>query len=118
MYANANGITGKMQSLSEAAKTHNSHVITITETKTKGEPPRLEGYHWISKNRKEKQGGGVAIAIRTDMEKHVTRVDSLEDQDQEILWIEVMAGQNRTYIGTYYGPQENATIEYIEKEYS
>ena len=63
LYANANGITGKMDSLKTAAKLHNAHIITITETKTSGSPPQLDGYTWISKSRTGRLGGGVAVAI-------------------------------------------------------
>ena len=63
-----------------AARTHNSHTITITETKVQGDMPKLEGYEWLSKNRTGKEGG-VAIAVRNDLTNNAVRVDNLEDQD-------------------------------------
>ena len=57
MYANANRITGKMGSLQTATRTHNSHIITITETKVQGGMLKLEGYEWISMNRTGTEGG-------------------------------------------------------------
>ena len=65
LYANANGILGKIGSLQVVANLTNSHEITLTETKST--PPNLEGYApWITKNRKGKTGG-VAIATRQDI---------------------------------------------------
>ena len=118
MYANANGITGKIDSLKTAAKTHNSHIITITETKIQGDIPKLEGYEWISKNRTRKEGGGIAIAVRNDLTNNVTRVDDLEDQDQEVIWVEIRSGPQKQFIGVHYGTQENSPIEETEREYS
>ena len=118
MYANANGITGKIDSLKTAAKTHNSHILTITETKIQGDMPKLEGYEWISKNRTGKEGGGIAIAVRNDLTNNVTRVDDLEDQNQEVIWVEIRSGPQKQFIGVYYGTQENSPIEETEREYS
>ena len=118
LYANANGISGKMDSLKTAAKMQNAHIITITETKTTGSPPQLDGYTWISKGRTGRLGGGVAMAIRNDIEKNVTQILDLEDQNQEILWTQVKHGNQKTFIGTYYGPQESANREDVETEYS
>ena len=95
MYANANGITGKIDSLKTAARTHNSHIITITETKIQGDMPKLEGYEWISKNRTRKEGGSIAIAVRNDLTNNATRVDDLEDQDQEVIWVEIRSGPQK-----------------------
>jgi hypothetical protein len=50
MYVNANGITGKKDSLTTALKAHNTDIATIVETKLAGEPPNIEGYRWITKN--------------------------------------------------------------------
>ena len=118
MYANANGITGKIDNLKTAAKTHNSHVIAITETKIQGDMPKLEGYEWISKNRTGKEGGGIAIAVRNDLTNNATLVDDLEDQDQEVIWVEIRSGPPKQFIGVYYGTQENSPIEETEREYS
>ena len=63
-------------------------------------------------------GGGVAIAVRQDIEKNVTQVQDLEDQEQEIVWAQINQGTRKTFIGVYYGPQETANNEDVEKEYS
>ena len=46
------------------------------------------------------------------------KVTDIEDQDQEIIWTEIKQGRQITYIGTYYGPQENTPIEEVDREIS
>ncbi len=60
----------------------------------------------------------MAILIDENLQNKTSRIEYLEDQDQEIIWIEIKQGTNKTYIGTYYGPQENAPPEAIEREIS
>ena len=117
LYANTNGILGKIRSLQVVANLTNSHVITLTETKST--PPNLEGYApWITKNRKGKTGG-VAIATRQDITNNTQVVDDLEDHDQEILWIQSNKSKHKKmFIGVYYGKQEDEAIEVVEREFS
>ena len=42
-------------------------------------------------------GGGVAIAVRQDIEKNVTQVQDLEDQEQEIVWAQINQGTRKTF---------------------
>ena len=118
LYTNANGILGKIRSLQVVANLTNSHVITLTETKST--PPNLEGYApWITKNRKGKTGGGVAIATRQDIANNTQVVDDLEDHDQDILWIQINKSKHKKmFIGVYYGKQEDEAIEVVEREFS
>ena len=111
LYANANGILGKIRSLQAVANLTNSHVITLTET-------NLEGYTpWIAKNRKGKTGG-VVIATRQDIANNTQVADDLEDHDQEILWIQInQSKHNKMFIGVYYGKQEDEAIEVVEREF-
>ena len=117
LYANANGISGKIQSLQSAAETHGSHIITITETKCK--PPRLKGYSkWIERPRKGKGGGGVAIAVRADLERKTQKIDDLEDDDQDVLWAQInLTRTKKLHVGVYYGKQETETTENVEREF-
>ena len=60
--------------------THSSHIITIAETK--GKPPRINGYsEWYKRNRSGRGGGGVAIAVREDIENKCQLVEDLEDHN-------------------------------------
>ena len=116
MYANANGITGKKPSLSSAIRTHNSDIIAIVETKLIEHPPKLEGYTWITKNRKGRKGGGIAFAYKDELDNVISEKE--EQDDIELLWVEIKTGKNKTFIGTYYGQQEgtpNQTQEEMDK---
>ena len=117
MYVNANGITGKMPSLTSAAIANDSHIVAVTETKTNTAPPALEGYTWEWKNRKG-EGGGVAIAIRDDLRPSARPVQNIETEDQEIVWIEIQMNNTKLHIGVYYGKQEGTPVEIIEREYA
>ena len=117
LYTNPNGITGKTASLASAAAANDSHIITLAETKLGPQPPRIEGYQWINKNRIT-NGGGVAILLRTDVAHMCKEVTDLEDHDQEICWIEVKATKRPTYIGIFYRPQEKVGKEEAARQYS
>lgn len=106
-------------SLQAAVDTHNSDIVAITEIKSP--PPSLEGYApWIVKLRPDKAGGGVAITTKKELEQNTEKVDDLEDNNnQEILWIQVGTNKKKkVYIGVYYGKQESAPAEEIEREMS
>ena len=61
LYANANGIRGKMKSIHTSINIQNSDIIIICETK--GKPPKMENHIWYEKTRTGNNGGGIAIAI-------------------------------------------------------
>ena len=118
MYANANGICSKTNSLTQITKTAKPHIFAITETKIEGKPPIIEDYEWITKDREGRKGGGVALLIRKDIINNTIKIDNLEDHDMEILWIKIKSKNNNIAIGTYYGPQENAPREEIRRQYA
>jgi hypothetical protein len=92
-------------------------IMMITETK--GQPPYTEGYTWYSKNRLHRKGGGIAIGIRNELAKFVKEEKNIEDQDQEVIWLELnIPGNEKHYMGCFYGPQENSPVEEIERQYS
>jgi hypothetical protein len=87
LYANANGIGDKMNSIQSAAELYGAHIIAITETKQI--PPKVPGFgKWIEKQRRNRAGGEIAIAVRQEIANIVTKVDDLGEGDQEIVWIE------------------------------
>ncbi len=118
MYANANGIGDKAASVESVAVLEDADVIAITETKQI--PPKIPGYmKWVSKERKNQQGGGVAITVKEDLSKAVNRVVDFDESEIEVVWIEVtISNVNKLYIGTYYGKQEKAPAEEVENEMS
>ena len=117
LYANINGVKGKIKSLETAVKASNCDIVMITETK--GRPPQMEGFKWYHKERISTTGGGVAIGIRDEIAKYTGEIKDMEDQNQEIIWIESqIPGNSKLYLGCYYGPQEREKREEVERQYS
>ena len=71
---------------------------------------------WIHKQRTSKEGGWVAIVVKAEIAPKTTKVENIEDHDQEITWIEYKPTNNKIYIGTYYGKKEKGPREVIERE--
>ena len=117
MYTNPNGALGKIKSIETAAHTANAHFVTLSETNFGKTPLPITGYSWYNKPRKE-GGGGVAIAVRDDIHPHTNRVQNLEDQSQEIIWVELSGSNKRVYVGCYYGKQESHNVEEVKREFS
>ena len=117
IYTNANGITGKINSLQATINENDCNICCITETKLKGLPPILENHTWETRNRTNKQGGGVATIISKNLTKCTKRIENLEHADMEIMWIEVKTcSKDKIHIGTYYGKQENTQADTVERE--
>ena len=73
---------------------------------------------WINKPRNNRNGGGVAILIRNDILPITQRVENLEDQEQEIIWVKIDNGKKKVYVGIFYGPQEKCSNEEAERQYA
>jgi hypothetical protein len=92
-----------MNSLLSALESCEAHFATITETKLESDPPFLEGYTWLKKNRNIKQGGGVAIAIRNDILSQVRIIDKVEPDDDTKYYgwqLETGIGKNQSTLKT------------------
>merc|ERR1712237_119561 len=63
LYANPMGITGKIDSLITVAKSSNTHIIALAETKLGHTTPAVPGYSWYNKPNKP-GSGGVALLVR------------------------------------------------------
>lgn len=100
-----------------AAKSTDAHIIALTETKLGKITPNTPGYSWVNGPRDPK-GGGVALLIRDDISHMINKPPDLEDQDQEIKWIELKCPNNNIFIGVYYGPQEKVSEEEVERQFS
>ena len=118
VYANANGISGKYKSLKEVLETYDAHIATIVETKLDTIPPLIEGYKWITRNRTNRPGGGVAVIVREDILHQTRTIADLEDHDQEVVWIAIKLKNSKIAIGALYGIQESATREEAERQFS
>ena len=116
LYCNINGARGKIRSLADVMKAEETDIVMLTETK--GRPPALEGFTWYSKERKNGKGGGVAIAIKNSLTNHVGQPDVIESEELEICWIELnLPGNNKIFIGCYYGLQEKAEVESVTAQF-
>ena len=120
LYANTNGVLGKIDSLITAARTTEAHIICLAETKLGQTPPDIPKYTWKSNHyrKTETGGGGVGILVREDIKHLIEPVDEeLENHDQEIAWVKLKQRTN-IYIGIFYGPQEKCSNEEAQRQYS
>ena len=84
-------------------------------TETKGQPPAIEGFTWMAKNREKGKGGGVAIGTRNKAGFQVCERKIKGCEKPETVWIDIK-GNRETVIqmGCFYGPQENKRKEDVE----
>jgi len=107
-----------MKSLKNTIEICKANLIAVVETKAK--PPNMEGYiNWHAKNRKNNQGGGVAITITEEFKNNTTKLENEANNKQEIVWLEIQQNhKEKICIGTYYGKQESVKEDEIEEEYN
>ena len=87
---NANGLKSKKDSLLNLLSTDNPQVFMIQETKMKKKNQmEVQGYELFEKVRKGKDGGGVMIGVKKDLEGTPVIVSD-HDDDIEILVVEVV----------------------------
>ncbi len=117
---NVRGIKGKIKSLETALATEKIKIAVITETHLQGdEKPRITGYRWTGKNRKNQSGGGVGILVAQDIAGITTTKDDIEtDESTESTWIKISTRPKPIFIGAFYGPQEKTTKQKVEDIYT
>ncbi len=47
----------------------------------------------------------------------ISEVENIENDDLEVQWAVITSGPQKTFIGIYYGPQERAPKEEVQREY-
>ncbi len=100
-------------------KTEKITIAAICETHLKNkETITINGYKWIGTNRKNKQGGGVGILISNQIAGITTTREEIESEIAECVWMEIRTRPTPTFIGVFYGPQENHPKEETERIYS
>jgi exonuclease III len=98
MFVNINGVKSKIKSLTTAILAVDCDIIMLAETK--GNPPYIKGYTWYNKQRQNANGGGIAIGLKNSLAKHATQLNNIEDQNQEIIWVELdFPGNTKNYVG-------------------
>ena len=109
---------GKITSLIAATEATKAQIIGLAETKLSKNTPKVEGYRWINRPRPNSTGGGVALLIRDDIHHLTEKVEDLEDEDQEVVWVKIKNPRNSVYVGVFYGPQEKCSNEEAERQYA
>ena len=66
-------------------------------TETKGQPPAIEGFTWMAKNREKGKGGGVAIGTRNKAGFQVCERKIKGCEKPETVWIDIK-GNRETVI--------------------
>ncbi len=117
LYSNANGITGKITSLTSAMKEQETSIALIAETKLEAEPPKIDEYKWMPRNRNVRKGGGVAIIYHESLTNNIKPLENIEKENMEIQWAEIKSGTQKTFIGIYYGNQEKAPTEEVQSDF-
>ena len=113
MYANANGLRSKLDSLQAASILYQPDLIIIVETKIVGKTNiAIKGYkECIMRNRKT-QGGGLLIAKKDTSKINLTAINIHENEEH--LWAKV---NNNTFICIVYAPIESRTEKSILEEW-
>ena len=107
---------GKIRSLKDVITMEETDIVLLTETK--GPPPALDGYTWVSKERKNGKGGGVAIATKNNLTNYINIPDIHENDEVESIWIKIKPPQMKEiYFGCFYGPQEKTDKERVTAQY-
>ena len=117
---NANGLKPKKESLNSLLETDRPQVFMIQETKTKRKNEiQIQGYELFEKPRKGKDGGGIMIGVRKDIESTPVIVSNCDDGDEvEVLTVEIALKQITIRFLTAYVPQEGAGEDKINKFYA
>ena len=110
MGVNSAGIRSKLPSLNNVLKNLNPSIFFIEETKLKkqGKLNIEKSFVIYELNRKEKNGGGIAIGVKEELKPMWI---SEGNDDLEILVVEVDISNIRVRCVGGYGPQENDVIQ-------
>lgn len=117
MYSNVRGIKGKKESLIEIINEYKPQMFVITETLLKSNTgTKIDGYTFYGKAREGKNGGGVGVLVRNDINE--TTAPHITERNIEIIWISVRRKKlPPLLIAAYYGKQESRTSkDEIERE--
>ena len=120
MYANVRGLKSKLRDTKKILFDIKPDVAAFVETnlKTK-EKIAVSGYTWVGKNRQHKEGGGVAILLKTQL-KIIALLNQITIQLQKCYgssW-NCYERQENLFIGVLYGKQDNKhCMKELKEEY-
>ena len=117
-YVNINGYKSKIISTQRIIEEVDPDIIGLTETKMeKEEPIDFNGQYTIHRNDRNKDGGGVLIAIKKIYEHLIYDIREYS-YSEESIWMD-LNGKKKYRIGVIYMPDENKTsIAEFKKIYS
>jgi len=101
-YHNIRGIKSKWASLMNIIEEKQPTLVALVETHTKEQEmyERIPGYNIIRRERKEKEGGGIALIYKTStMQNMITILPSEEENEDIILWIKIANSRIRIKVG-------------------
>ena len=117
MYSNVRGIKSKKDSLIEILNEYKPQMFVITETLLKSDTGmKIDGYTFYGKAREGKNGGGVGILVRNDIND--STAPHITERNIEIIWISLRRKNlPPLLVAAYYGKQESRTSkDEIERE--
>ncbi len=104
LYTNATSLnTSKLNELTAICDKDSPHVIFITETWWKPTSTvNLTNYNVYRKDRLTRQGGGVAIYLRNDLNS--CEIELISTTSSEQLWVQLITGNEKILLGCIYRP--------------
>ena len=97
---------------------HPVSVLALTETWLSNDSCKgvgFDGYVFESKVRIDKRGGGVALAIKSDIRYFLREDLNVFDENFESLFIEVVKRGKNLIIGVLYRPPNQSTLRFLER---
>ena len=114
MHVNTQSLKNKIYEISAIMNEEKPDILTLNETFLKDtDSIKFRGYNMIVKNRKTKNGGGVAILVKEDIVYN--KIDLGSHKDTESIGISLQNNKKQLYIFTIYSPHGN-TDEQIFKD--
>ena len=110
---NANGLSNKIDELNVLATDKDVDIVAISETKlTKSKQVYMPGWSIYRKDRNDRLGGGVILAIRQNLASKRLDINQNNDTKTEIVAAEVrLANGIRLVVASLYAPPSNHSLD-------
>ena len=110
---NANGLLNKIEELRELAIAKSVDIVAISETKlTKNKQVFMPGWNIYRKDRTDRLGGGVILAIRQNLTSKRININQNNDTKTEIVAAEMrLANGSRLVVASLYAPPNNHSLD-------
>ncbi|KAG5862494.1 hypothetical protein JTB14_036193 [Gonioctena quinquepunctata] len=112
---NANGLRDKIIELEDLILERNLDVIFIQETFLKNDPIGIPNYRIFREDRLGRQGGGVAIMIKCNIQHEQIAINHDRTSGSEAVGIKVMTNRGPLRLISIYNPPNNElAIDFLE----